>query len=263
MNYLQDRKNKKGKLIWVVVGILVLAILIIFKSQIFRVFSGGAHTLAEPVWSAGQKSGGLFGNIGLFFRTQKGMQSEIENLKAEIDANGARLASYNSVLAENLRLREILGRKGENREMILGNILSKPGSSAYDTMIIDIGSDQGIVAGDLVLAWGFAPIGRVAEVFDSTAKAVMFSSPGERTEVILSEKNIFLEAVGRGGGNFEVMLPRDLEVAAGTEAMLPGVVSGIVGTVADTISDPRDAFKKVILVSPVNVQELKFVQVER
>jgi cell shape-determining protein MreC len=263
MNYLQDRRNKRNKISWIIGVLGILAILLIFKSQVFGALSRASHNVFGPVWFAGEKTSGLFGNLGLFFTSQKNLQTENQNLREEIAANAARLASYNSVLAENLRLREILGRKGESEQMVLGNILSKPGLSAYDTMVIDIGSNHGVIAGELVLAWGFAPIGRVAEVFAETAKVTLFSSPGQRTEVVLSDKNIFLEAVGRGGGNFEVELPRELDIPVGTEAMLPGTISGIVGTVAETISDPRDAFKKVLLVSPVNVQELKFVQVRR
>jgi len=35
------------------------------------------------------------------------------------------------------------------------------------------------------------------------------------------------------------------------------------GTVETIISDPRDSFQKALLVSPVNIQEIKFVEVEK
>lgn len=272
MNYLQDRRNKKKKIGWLVLVLLLATLLIYFKTPVFNALSSFTHTVFRPAVVLGQKTGGGASNLALFFQSKKSLEMENDNLQAELLAVSAKLASYNSVLSENLALREVLGRKEAGEDLLLSSILSKPGASPYDTLVIDAGAENGVKTGDLVLALGFVPVGRVEETLSRTSKVILFSSPGVKTEIILTEKparpdgrsggNIFLEAVGRGGGNFEVVLPRDLEIPAGTEAMLPGTISGILGTVADTISDPRDAFKKVLLVSPVNVQELKFVQVK-
>jgi hypothetical protein len=78
----------------------------------------------------------------------------------------------------------------------------------------------------------------------------------------LSGKDVFLEIVGRGGGNFEMIIPRDFIILKGDEVVLPGIVPYVVGIVETIISDPRDSFTKALLVSPVNIQELKFVEVE-
>jgi len=76
-------------------------------------------------------------------------------------------------------------------------------------------------------------------------------------------RNIFMQVVGRGGGNFEIILPRDLIVQKGTEVVLPGIKPFVLGIVKSFISDPRDSFQKALLVSPVNIQEIKFVEVEK
>jgi len=57
-------------------------------------------------------------------------------------------------------------------------------------------------------------------------------------------------------------LPRDFVLEKRTEIILPGITPYIVGIVETIISDPRDSFQKALLVSPVNIQELKFVEVE-
>jgi hypothetical protein len=72
-----------------------------------------------------------------------------------------------------------------------------------------------------------------------------------------------MEVVGRGGGNFEMTLPRDFILEKGTNVHLPGINSFILGVSETIISDPRDPFIKALLVSPVNIQELKFVEVEK
>ena len=72
-----------------------------------------------------------------------------------------------------------------------------------------------------------------------------------------------MEAIGRGGGNFEMILLRDFVLKEGTEIVLPGIVPFVLGKVKAIISDPRDSFQKALLVSPVNIQEIRFVQVEK
>jgi hypothetical protein len=60
-----------------------------------------------------------------------------------------------------------------------------------------------------------------------------------------------------------MMLPRDLVIEKGNEVVLPGINIRAVATVETIISDPRDSYQKALLKSPINIQELKFVQVER
>ena len=72
-----------------------------------------------------------------------------------------------------------------------------------------MGVKNGIVSGQKVFALGNVPIGRVAEVYPDTSKIILYSNPGEKTEVVISGKDTFMQIVGRGGGNFEMILPRD------------------------------------------------------
>jgi len=44
--------------------------------------------------------------------------------------------------------------------------------------------------------------------------------------------------------------------------VLPGITPYTLGIVQTILSDPRDSFQKALLVSPVNIFELKFVEVE-
>ena len=44
-------------------------------------------------------------------------------------------------------------------------------------------------------------------------------------------KDIFMKVVGRGGGNFEMIIPRDLTVSKGDQVVLPGISPYVVGIV--------------------------------
>lgn len=263
MSYLLDRKNKRRKMISI--GLLVVfgALFIYFRDPVFRAFSGGAHTIFRPAFIVKNKIGGMFSGIHTAFQSKGTLKKENEELKLKLVDGEAKLLNYNTLVNENSHLKEILNRKQENTNLVVSAILSKPNKSPYDTLVIDAGEDHGIGNGSLVFALGSIPIGRVAEVYAKTSKVILFSTSGEKTEVVLEGMDAFVEVVGRGGGNFEITLPRDFSVSEGTAVTFPGISSYIVATVSTIISDPRDSFSKALLVSPVNIQQLKFVEVRK
>ena len=263
MNYLLDKKIKRKKFSKIAFCVALLVILFYFRSGIFSGFSYGSSVIFRPVLILGQNIGGKLKNVSLFFASKNSLYNQNTDLKYKLDEDVAKMANYNSVLAENINLKEILGRKSEQNTLVLAAILGKPNQSLYDTLIIDAGVQQGIKATDRVFAFGNVPIGRVAEVYLYTSKVILFSNSGEKTQVVITSKNIFMEIIGRGGGNFEMILPRDFVVQKGDEAVLPGITPYVVGIVETIISDPREPFQKALLVSPVNIQELKFVEVEK
>jgi cell shape-determining protein MreC len=261
MNYLLDRKLKRNKLSKIVFGTIILIVLIYFRSVVFRGLSAVSHTVFQPVIVLGNNIGDKFSSTGAYFKNKKLIVLKNEELQAQLNEMSAKLLNYNSVLDENTKLKEILGRKGEKSAMTLASILSKPNQSIYDTLIIDAGTNQGVKVGDVVFALGNAPIGRIAEVFSDSSNVILFSNPGEKTDVVISGKDIFMQAIGRGGGNFEIILPRDFVIEKDIEVDLPGTNHYALGIVRAITSDPRDSFQKALLVSPINIQELKFVEV--
>ena len=58
-------------------------------------------------------------------------------------------------------------------------------------------------------------------------------------------------------------VPKDLSVPNGVAVVLPGLSSKILAIVVDTITDAKDPTNKIILKSPLNIQELKWVQILR
>jgi hypothetical protein len=119
-----------------------------------------------------------------------------------------------------------------------------------------------------VFALGDVPIGRISDVYSNTAKVILFSNPGETTQAEISPAspnlggNIFTEIIGRGGGNFEMVMPKDFAFQAGEQVVLPRINSYVLAITQKVISDPRNPFTKLLLTSPVNIQSLKFVEVE-
>lgn len=266
MNYRLDKRKQNKNNLRITFFVILLFILIYFRVGIFRSLATVSQFVFKPVLVVGRGVGEKFQGGGGFFSSKNSLLKENEQLKQKLAEIQAQVSNYDAVSRDNSTLKEILFRKNENVPMVLAGILAKPNQSPYDTLIIDAGSNQNISLGALVFADGSVPVGKVEEVYTKTSKVTLFSSPGQKTEVLVNvaeEQNITMALVGRGGGNFEMTLPRDLSLPKDKEVVLQGITPYVVAKVVTIISDPRDAFQKALLVSPVNISELKFVEVVR
>ena len=271
MNYLLDKKTKRNRQLRVALGIVAIVVLLYFRSGIWSGLSYAGEIIFRPVLVLGQSIGEKLGSAGSYFASKNYLYLENQDLQSRLSREEARISNYDSLLAENENLKGILGRKDTKESAILAAILSKPNQSAYDTLVVDAGAAQGVKEGSVVFAEGFVPIGRTALVYGNSSKVILFSSAGEKTQAVVSfgygsgeaGKDVFAELVGRGGGNFEMTMPKDFTIEKGDQAVMPGRNPYLLAVAEKTISDPRDPFTKVLLVSPVNVQELKFVEIEK
>lgn len=271
MSYLQDKRIKHKKYLKIALSVFIFLILFYFRSGIFNGLSYVTGGLFRPVLIVGGNIGEKFRSFGAYFISKSSLYKENEDLKSQINESVADRANYAAVVDENIKLKEILGRKNEGTVMTLASIISKPNQSLYDTLVIDAGEAEGIKEGSMVFAFGDIPIGRVSIVYPHSSKIVLFSSSGERTQAFIGSKSspddksgdLLLELVGRGGGNFEMIIPRDLILQKGDLAVWPGMHTYPLAIFETVISDPRDPLTKALFVSPVNIQELKFVQIAK
>ncbi len=321
MSYLLDKKEKRKKIVITLSVVLVLLLLFEWRSAIWDGLSRSASAVFRPALSLGASISGEMSRWGVFLSTKSSLSAENDRLREELNAARASMENYNSLLAENNQLKEILGRTGQNRKrnLVLASILAGGDRSLYNTLLIDIGTAQGAKTGDMVFAYGSIPVGKIAEANGSSSKVVLFTSPGEKTLAFVrtgaapiasavrqlakatadgasstqskdssasavstgvqssgtalssgfgsgspvpAGKNLQVELIGRGGGDFEMDVPRGVPIEIGAEAVLPGLTPYTLGKVAAVISDPRDAIQKFLLTAAVNVRELKFLEVE-
>jgi cell shape-determining protein MreC len=259
----RDKKQilKKKKILKNLIGFGVLIILVSlgFLSWTGKLF----HSAGRPIWEAERIINEGLDNSNYLLRSKKSLSIENKKLIEENLNLKISMIDYEDLKNEVNQLKEILGRVPEKRDFILGNILTKPNHSPYDTIIIDIGENMDMKEGDLVYANGNIPIGSISKVYNKTSLVSLYSNPGQKTEGFIDISNASVALTGRGGGNFEMIIPLELIVDKGTLIYLPGSSVEIIAIVDDVISTPSDPFKKVLLSSPVNVQNLKWVQVKK
>jgi len=246
----------------VIKNIIIFGVFIVTFSFGFLTWTGQFFNyVGKPVWEMEQYVVGIFSNMNYLFYTKASLSNENRKLKEENLSVNLSMIDYQILKNDVDKLRETLGRIPEVKNLILGNILTKPNHSPYDTVIIDIGNNLNIKEGYKVYADGNIPLGVIEKVYDSTSLVSLYTTPGKKTEGFVNGPNASVELIGRGGSNFEMIIPIDLQVEKGTIIYLPGSTSLVLAQVDDVISAPSDPFKRVLLSSPVNIQNLKWVEV--
>lgn len=239
--------------------LFVILIIIVFSLPWTRniLFSVGS-----PLWSIKNGIGNFFTSNAALLASKKAILKENLLLKEQITADESKLALYDLLKKENDNLKSILNVKPKNQNLLLSSVLVKPSLSPYDTLVIDNGSTDGIKVNDKVLSQGNVYIGFVSEVYSGTSKVVLYSSPGEKTRVIIDGNNIEKEAVGLGGGNFSVEIPREIDINIGDPIIIPFISTNIFGVVEKIKFKESDSFQNIFFKSPINISELKWVEVQ-
>ncbi len=214
----------------------------------------------SPLWRA--QDGALRNNSPIsYFVSKKELLDENQELKNRIEEL-ENLEALNVLLSdENERLKTLLGRSEFRGERVLASILIRPGRIPFDVLLIDAGKQDGVTKGSFVVAQGSNVVGEITEVFETTSRARLFSSGGEVTPIVIGSENISAEAVGLGGGNYEITLPREVIIEEGDIISTSGIEAFVLGVVGSIEKKPADAFQKILFKIPVNIQEVKFVEV--
>lgn len=250
-------KNNKRKVVRIITSVFVLVVIVgIF---IFLSSKGILNKIAKPFWKARTE---IVDEVVPAIRSKSSIMSENERLIAENTSFRNSMLDYELIKNENIELKNILNRIPNRKNIVIAGVLSKPIYSPYDTLIVDIGVNDKVNKGSKVYAGGNIPIGVVNEVYDNTSLITLYSNPGTSTMGVLENENINVELIGRGGSNFEMIIPVDIEASNGKLVMLPGLFGEAVAIVEDVISSPASPVKRVLLKSPVNIQNIKWVEIE-
>jgi cell shape-determining protein MreC len=257
MNSRQDsaRRSKRRNILFSIFALVVLVFLL--RSFLFPGLSGASMYLARPVWGAQSVVGGWWDDIATLFRGKALLEAENAQLHDKLTAITLESYTRNLLQEENEELKRMLGRPRED-DLLLAVVLARPDRSPYDTFVVDVGTDAGIVPGMKVLADGDLMLGEVAAVHAKTSLVRLYSSSGTEFPVFIGSSTP-LEAVARGvgGGNFRVSLPRGTPVREGDVITSPALGPSFAGVV-DHIDAPESVtFATVYFKLPINWNSLR------
>lgn len=256
---IQSKKqNKSGQKAFLAFG-LFLIIFFSISPGAFHAVSSWLNIAAVPFWNSKNSTASALPSSDMVLRSKTSLIQENNNLHRQIDFLGRELKGYDTLVQENLEMKKLFAEKKEGG--VFAGVLIQSGHLPFDTLLLDAGSGAGIGNGALALADENIALGKIIETYPSSSKIKAFSSPGEITDAFLGPENIPVQLKGAGGGAFTAELPRDLDVREGDAAVLPGADGLILAYVESKEENLTDSFQKLYLRSPVNIFEVKYVQI--
>lgn len=224
MNSRRISQIKKLQQILLVVGVCLVVLFLLPK-----LFNGAVALIAAPInatktWAAESSS-----SLPQYFRNRSELLKEISELRSQVaSSNGGRF-TLEALVKENDTLRSLLGDDGEER--VVAGVISRPGVLPYDAIMIDKGTDDGVLNGAPVYIGENTVIGIVKNATAKTALIELITTPGFETTVYIIGPDIYTNAIGVGGGQMRVGVPQGITLSEGDLVVLPSVTSGVYGEI--------------------------------
>ena len=257
MNHHLAKSYRRKRVILVLV-VLLIALVFLLQKGFLRAVNPFFVRIFTPIWQVENFTQDF---LSLKFDSKQDLYKQNILLKETLEKKDLELARVRSLEEENKSLKEILGRLPADRTVVLAGIVAKPNQTPYDTLIIDRGSNASLAPENLVFAKGDIIIGEIESVEGNTARVLMYSTPGNISQVVYGNTGRYFNAKGLGNGAFEVEVSREIEVFEGDMFFYPGLDNTLVGVAKKIEFDARDSFKRVLMKSPVNIQEERWVEV--
>lgn len=261
MSYrLTNNRNKKNNYKPILIAAIIIGILFLLHNIVFKGANVVVQQIGLPIWKADNASSGFFGTVGSYFSSKTSLEKTNKMLTEQNELMRLEVTNTRQLQKENEELKKLLGRETENHKRVLGVVLTKPTFSPYDTFVIDVGASLGIAVGDYVIVAG-VPIGRVAEVYPFSSLIRLYSSAGQEFQVYLGENNVEALAKGMGGNNFFLELPRETKIKEGDIVSIPSITANTFAVINKIEMKENESFQKVYFRNPVNISEIKWVEV--
>lgn len=253
----QEKKQRSSRTKLIVTGVTVLVVIVL---SVFIISPVMKTIIKGPAWLATAVQNSVSDTITLTL-PKKVIFEKYQEMKAIIDTQSGLQLELEQVKNENAELRKELNYQPIANNSVLAQVIGKPNHSLFNTLVLDVGTNQGIHIGQLVTTQKTLGIGTITQVTNSTATVELFGGPSFSGDMVLMGKNITLPATGKGSGNFEIHIPREIAVSENDLLVFPTNPSMVVGVVKSIIFDARDPFQTVLARAPINIQELRFVEV--
>jgi cell shape-determining protein MreC len=202
-------------------------------------------------------------NGGYLFQSKRVSAQKIESLTTKLYEQEASMATLSLLQKENIELKELLGRTPDDIG-ILASVIALPSQSLYSTLVLDAGTREGIEVGMIVSAFDATELGVIDSVTEQRSVVILHSSPGKETAgTIVGSQDTTVKLIGRGGGEYEVRIPRELVFDPGMLIITQSVFPKPLAEIKHISTDPRDPFQKILAKTPVNIENTRWVTVKK
>lgn len=183
-------KDKKGGIIGIVITVITLIILVVFSntnSKNISIIENIASTIVMPIENGLTYLKNKINNNDKFFENVNDLKSENESLKQKNSELEQQLREYEIIKNENEQLKQELNlaEKYGQYTTVPGTIISRDISNYSKTLVINIGSDNGVQEKMTVIA-DEGLVGYVVSVTNKTAKIQTIIDSASATSCVAS-----------------------------------------------------------------------------
>ena len=183
-------RDRKGGIIGVIITILILIILVVFSNtnkENISVFENIVSTIVMPIENGLTYLKNKINNNDKFFENVNELKSENDSLKQKNSDLEQQLREYEIIKNENEQLKQELNlaQKYEQYTTVPGVIIARDISNYSKTLVINIGSDNGVKEKMTVIA-DEGLVGYVVSVTNKTAKVQTILDSASATSCLAS-----------------------------------------------------------------------------
>lgn len=251
----------------------------------------GVLMLASATAPVAELQRGLAFAMSPFAEAMNGLGRDVRSVvaaAAEIDQlrrDNASLRADNDRLEQRNRTVEALARENEQLTALLAvrnslayattaaRVISRELADVNRSVTIDVGSDEGIHVGDVVVGAGGALVGRVTEIGRSAARVTLISDPASTVIGEIVGNRATGEVVGDLGGTLVMgKIDATQQITLGDEVVTAGISLGeairspypkglIIGRVVDVTRDPNAVVQTAFIDAAVDLDRIEAVLV--
>ena len=172
---------------------------------------------------------------------------------------------YREAMAENTRLRKLLGLK-ENMPppSVTAQIIGRDPSIWFRTLTIDQGSSQGIEKGmPVVTVEGV--VGQILETAPNTSKVLLAHDPNSAVDALIQKNRVQGILKGTGDQRYELFyILKNVDVEKGDMIVTSGLGGSFpkgmpVGQVASVVKNRRGMFQEIMVEPTVDFNQLEYL----
>ncbi len=253
-------RGLKRKRLFIILGFFAL-LLILLRSPAEHYLASTFHFILRPFYVSKLMLNDGASTYSYLVSSKASLAKENLRLKDALDAIVVESYAQKTLRAENDYLKNVFYRHPE-RSFMLARVLASPGAIPYDTLIIDIGTDAGLLPGVRVFSDGDFILGEVSQVFKHSAVVTLYSSSGNELSVQFGATATPVTAYGVGGGNFRIILPKGVLVEIGDIIEVPELAPTFLGIVEGVEKSESSSLQDIYFRWPFNVSALRFVYIE-
>lgn len=195
---------------------------------------------------------------------------EWESLEKENAELKERSVDYDEILAENKRYRELLDFKAAHRQFNVraGSVISRDYGTWSNTMVIDIGNEDGIEE-NMAVVTPAGVVGFISDVYPHSSRVQLLTDPRTSIGAIVQRPESRVSSVVRGNGNVPtepqfVNIAKDADILEGDTLVTSGFGSiypkGLyIGTIVSIHQDDNDFVKYAVIRPGVDFSKLEEV----